>query len=452
MKRLILVVYLLITLGCDKKYLEAKPDRNLLVPVHLEDFQAILDNTADMNNSTYLNFVGADDYLTTNSGYQSASYLMQNAYLWKADIYQNSQTGDPVGDWSSCYKQVFNANVVLDGIDKLGGTADAKLAGVKGTALFFRAMAYFNLAQLFCKAYTTQGAANDAGIPIRLTADVNPRPARGTLTDTYRQIISDLESSLVIIAGNSNFKSRPSKLAVRALLARVYLAMGNYEQALFYAEAVLAESNSLLDYNTINATLARPFPAALPNGNAEVLFYSAMPSLAFLTSQQNSIHPEIYNAYSENDLRKQVFFIDRGNGIINFKGHYTGNVLLFAGLAIDEIYLTKSECLERLGRGAEAIACLNQLLIKRMKTGTYVAQVSTGSNLQLILTERRKELLYRNLRWMDLKRLNLEEATALVLTRTVNGVSYKLVPNSGLWVLPIPDNELIAGAVEQNIR
>ncbi|HTM98670.1 MAG TPA: RagB/SusD family nutrient uptake outer membrane protein, partial [Pedobacter sp.] len=90
----------------------------------------------------------------------------------------------------------------------------------------------------------------------------------------------------------------------------------------------------------------------------------------------------------------------------------------------------------------------------RYKTGTYLPYTigNTINVLALILAERRKELICRGTRWMDLKRLNLEPANATTLTRNVNGLTYTLLPNSKRYALPIPDEEILISGLPQNIR
>ena len=72
--------------------------------------------------------------------------------------------------------------------------------------------------------------------------------------------------------------------------------------------------------------------------------------------------------------------------------------------------------------------------------------------LSLILQERRKELVYRNLRWTDLRRLNLEPKFAKSIKRTIKGTEYILEPNDGRYVFAIPDDEIKISGIEQNMR
>lgn len=441
-------------LGCRKDFLEKKSDKALLVPVTLADFQALLDNSAVMNITPEIQLIASDDVYTTDAGLQA--YYTTNersSYTWEKDIYE----GNFAPDWEAPYVQVFYANIVLAGLDKMTVSSSDReeFNRVKGSALFFRGHAFYQLAQLFAQPYQA-ATAQLPGIPLPLTPDVNARPGRGTVQATYQQIISDLGAAAELLPAQVNYKSRPCKAAALALLARVYLAMADYEQALKYADESLRLNNKLLDYNTLTTTAAKPFPAALPNGNDEVLFYTAFVSYSFELSTLSMPDSGLYRSYTANDLRKLLFFRDRGNGIINFKGSYGGSATasFFSGITTDEMYLVRAECAARAGNVTAAMADLNALLLTRFKKGTFVAYnaADRADALAKILAERRKELLFRGLRWTDLRRLNREPAFATTLTRKINGQVYTLPPNDLRYVFTLPPHEMAAGGKEQNPR
>ena len=69
---------------------------------------------------------------------------------------------------------------------------------------------------------------------------------------------------------------------------------------------------------------------------------------------------------------------------------------------------------------AAAMNDLNTLLQARWAAGSFTALTATDGQdaLRQILMERRKELLFRGLRWTDLRRLNKDPGTAVTLYRT----------------------------------
>jgi len=443
--KLLALVLAILLISCKKDFLDKKPNQALLIPTTLADFQALLDNTGIMNTSPSLNLILADDILTTDAGWTGyRTPIERNTYLWKENPYE----GNSVADWNTAYTQIFYANVVLDGLDKYATNEAGQnnYNGIKGSALFFRAFALYNLSQIFAKPYHKNTANSTLGLPIRTSSDINIKPERGNLEATYNHIIQDLSDAVSLLPEQTSFKSRPNKNAVRALFSRIYLSMGDYKLAEYYADEALRHYDILIDFNLLSQTSTAPFPRTLPNGNDEIIFYNYPIAYSFVNSSLTSIEPSIVSSYAAGDLRKLIFLRDRGNGIMTFKGYGFG-------LATPEMYLIRAECLARRSEIELAMADLNKLIKNRwLKSSIYKAFVATNQDqaIDIILKERRKELVYKGVRWSDLRRLNQTSNYSVILKRKVSGVEYELLPNSDRYVLPIPDNEIINGGIEQN--
>jgi hypothetical protein len=454
------IPYLFLTLGllsllgsaCNKTdFLSSKPQQNLEVPSSLSDFQAILDNNYYMNgNNTYgaptLGFIACDDYYFTDANYLgSLNQWVRNVYTWAGSPYP----GLDIIDWDYPYRTVFYANVVLDGIPKITPAANevSTWNNIKGSALFYRAFMFFELAETFAPVFDSASAATDLGIPLRLSADVNEKLVRASVKDTYSQILNDLTEAKKLLPTVPIYKSRPSRVAVNGLLARVYLNMRNYSLALQYADSCLQEYHQLLNYNELNASATYP----ISQYNSEVIFDEEFFTNNYSVEKVDTV---LYNSYDTNDLRKLIFFKKPSTGGIRFYGSYTGNTPKFSGISTDEMYLIRAECYARIGNTVSAMTDLDTLLQNRWKTGTFIPlQPGTSQNvLELVLQERRKELLYRNLRWQDVRRLNKEGAN-ITLQRIANGQIYVLPPNDLRYIFPIPDNVLsLNPAIIQNPR
>ncbi len=90
---------------------------------------------------------------------------------------------------------------------------------------------------------------------------------------------------------------------------------------------------------------------------------------------------------------------------------------------------------------------MNTLRAKRILSGTVNLAVPTTrkETMDLVINERRKELLLGFNRFFDLKRLNTETEYAKTVTRvfpivnkTVPQKTYTLQPNSRLYIIPFP--------------
>ena len=107
----------------------------------------------------------------------------------------------------------------------------------------------------------------------------------------------------------------------------------------------------------------------------------------------------------------------------------------------------------RNGNVVNGLDDLNILLKNRFASTSFVPLSITDSQIALdtILAERRKELIYRELRWMDVKRLN-KEGRNITLKKSVNGVGYTLPPNDLRFAVAIPEDIIARSRMQQNPR
>ncbi len=430
--------------GCENGFLDAKPNKAILVPTALEHYQALLDNARDVMNSTpYLGEVSADDFYMAENTFESYVEEDQNAHVWADRIYPERS----ISDWDLPYKQIFYANVVLEGLKEYS-THNEDTENLKGSALFYRGWALFHIAQLFGAPYNPENAAGKKGVPVRVSADVTLPLEIGSLQDTYERIRSDLQEAIPLLPVEQPVPTRPSKAAGYALMARLSLVMQEYGKAKQYADSTLALQNELIDYNAIDPAKAMPFPDLYLNAgrNPEVIFLSVLVPNIYLGSSANTlVDTTLYRSYADADLRRLLFFDARKQ----FRGSYMGQRFYqFSGLAVDEMVLTRAEANVRTGNTAAALNDLNNLLLKRWQEGKYepLSINDPQDLLERILTERRKELVGRGIRWGDLKRLNQEVRFEKVLRRNVNGKEYTLPPHDSRYALPFPDSE---GALQE---
>lgn len=448
--RFLYVLIVLVCTGCHD-YLEQKPDKALVVPTSLADMNNLLNHSAYMNEVPALGVLAGDEYYMPKGGLDAlTNQIERNTYYWAKDLYEGT-TFAP--DWTTPYRQVFYANVVLEGLDKITPpkSQQAEWNRLKGSALFFRAWAFYHLAQLFAAPYDQATAGQVLGIPLKLEADINNRSSRGTLEQTYRQINTDLQEAARLLPIRTAVPTQPSKPSVYGFLARVHHTMEEYPAAALYADSCLALKNQLLDYSTLDPTLTRPMPRSILNNNVEVLFHATLVKYGFFSS--SLIYPDtlVTRSFQANDLRKSLFF-QAGTG--RFIGTYTGTAALFAGLATDEILLIRSECAVRLGQIPKASEDLNKLLVTRYKKDTYVPVTESRplQLLELILEEREKQLFSRGVRWADLRRLNKDPRFSKTLFRKPSAELLELPANDTRYMLTIPENEILGSGIEQNVR
>ena len=435
-----------------EKYLNVQSNDGLVIPKDLESLQKLLDYSSMMNVGIgSCGEVSADDYFIQESVYATLADWNKKSYIWQNDhlLYPN--------DWSRGYIPVYTCNLVLQQVEKIKETPDQAQARnqVLGSALFYRANQYLSLLWNYAKAYNSSTAASDLGIVLRNTADFNEKSSRSSVQVCYDQIIHDLRYAVELLPDQATHTLRASKAAAYGVLSRTYLSMAKYDSAYYYADQVLAIKNDLLDFNNpAEVDLSSDFPFARFNKET-VAYFELTAHEVFAKYADILVDTVLYNSYDPDDLRRQAYFLSGSTGYAGSKGNYAGapsyGIYLFGGLATDEFYLIRAECLARAGKLADAQDDLNQLLVKRYKTGTFQPYALTDQQqvIKLILQERRKELFLRGVRWIDIKRLNLEGAN-IAIKRIIDGKEYILMPNANRFALPLPIDIIRETGMPQN--
>jgi starch-binding outer membrane protein, SusD/RagB family len=454
----IILSFPVILSGC-QKFLDQKPEKNDVIPTTLDELQRLLDNNDVMNSisSAALSEMVSDNYYITTAVWQSQRSSSNISNQAEASNYIWESNGVPLNrTWNDPYLgPIYYSNIVIDQLSIIKGKTgeEGKLANIKGSALFYRSYHFHQLAQLYCKPFSTENA-NQLGIVLRLTSNVGEESRRATVQETYDQIVNDLSTAADLLPETALFPTQPSKLAAYAALARVYLSMRNYPKAGEFANKALQIKSNLINYNTLTPVGSTP----ITYYNEEVIFHSFCANGIILGRTRARIDSSLYNSYATDDLRKKVFFSANTGpnaGSYSFRGSYFGVTVdrVFDGLTTDELYLIRAESSARAGNTSAAMDDLNALMIMRWKDGSFSPLIAGDASeaLLMVLTERRKELVYRGIRWSDIRRLNLE-SNNITLKRVVDGITYELPPNDLRTVMLIPWDEINRSGIAQNPR
>ena len=154
--------------------------------------------------------------------------------------------GNVTSFWATSYKIIYSTNVALDVISQDENPSDETRA-LHGEALFLKAFAMHCLVRFYCKPYKAATAASEKGLIIRENgSDASPK-ARATLEETYACIVKILTDAEELMDGvnveRNSSRSFASLGAVRALLSRVYLYMGDWDKCIEYSTKVINDSN-----------------------------------------------------------------------------------------------------------------------------------------------------------------------------------------------------------------
>jgi hypothetical protein len=446
----IISLILIVPFSC-KKYLDEKSNAALVVPSTLANFQALMDDGLTMNiASPGMGASASDDFFIENSSLASKTAFEQHFYRWQPYPYYIQN------DWSFSYRAVYVPNLCLERLPLVARTTgnETEWDNVKGSALFYKAYYYLELAWLFAKAYDATTADNDLGIVKREGTNFLIPSVRSTVSESYSSILDYAREAASLLPVTAISATRPSKCAAYALLARAFLSMRQYDSAGKYANLSFQLANGLMNYNdaaVVSLTSSNPFKLF----NKEVLFHTSMNSalpLYSATAGPARLDTLLFASYHINDLRRKAFFSPAG-AYQRFKGTYTGtSSRMFSGIATDEVLLMRAECFARAGDKNAALADLNLLLQHRFAPANFVPVTATtaADALEIVLLERRKELIFRgSLRWMDVKRFN-KEGRNILMKRIVNNEVFTLPPNDSRFALQIPQDVIETSSIQQN--
>ena len=446
MKKIILPSLIILVLTSCNDFLDVAP-KGELIPTTTNDFEMLLNDPRMMEASEYnvLQYYCDDAYLPDMllMVFKTVPFLFKS-YTWEKDIYTENEDDSM---WTGSYSRIFTYNSIIDKVmDSKEGTAAHK-ESVRGEALLGRAVDYFYLVNTYGPAYS-EATMHTPSVPLVLTDDVTQQLVRNTPKEVYDQIIEDLKQAVEVLPEQPKLSAyRGSKDGAFGMLSRIGLYTGNWDMAAEYANIVLENHNTLLDYNDYSIiddqmSIGRTNLPRLYD-NPEV-FYIRQFGYQYSVSGLIWISPALEDLYEAGDRRFELYFTQyfsmMGSDMpwYNYSAFYE----LCITPTVPELLLTRAEAYARLGGAtnrSNALADLNKLRQNRIEPAFYVPLSSSDDSqvLKWVLDERRRELVYMGLRFYDQKRLNLEPEFAKDLTRVVEGNTLTLPANSPLYTMTI---------------
>lgn len=426
--------------SCDD-YLEVRP-KGKIIPETVEDYKLMFNDGDYVKLINGELFHGDDSFLASDAYVDGSSNLVKQSYLWAKEIYD--ETSVMYSSWNMLYANVFQSNLIIDGVEgALGDELEKKQ--VVAAAKAKRALQYFFLINLYAKHYDESSASTDLGVYLIDNPDLNQKIShRATVKEIYDFILSDLEYAIANLPNDIT----PSKVmfynsAALALRSRVYLTMQKYAEAKKDADVVLGMNNSLLNYNDLEiVVMSYPGYGSWMESNApeapdnDEVYATAYYSSVYWTPDLPCAN-SLVNLYDDNDIRKKQYILQ-----LDGTYHFSSIVQISLAPTVPELLLIRAECNARNGGNAlgEALDDINYLRRNRYEGGEdlQLADFNQTQLLDLVLLERRKELCMKGHRWFDLKRLNLSKDTEVTLNRSYKGEVRTLLPNGNNYVFPIP--------------
>ncbi|HBI81029.1 MAG TPA: hypothetical protein DDY04_03545 [Bacteroidales bacterium] len=369
------------------------------------------------------------------------------------------------GLWGFAYYVISAANNVMDNLEGkagVGGITQQQVDNLKAECLFLRALSHFDLVRLYAQPYTYAKTSDPdlPGVPYVFHTDPAGKPPRDKVVDVYNYIVTDLLEADSLMSddyqrlGGIDPYAYATKPAVQALLSRVYLYMGEWQNAADYATKVINNSKFRLwtkeEYKDV---WGQDVPST-----GEVIFeiygdkansydgYWEGP--AYMTSPDGyadvAASNDLVNLYDPEDVRGELF---RGvSDVPNLfwtlkypgKGKATPDLNNVIVIRLSEMYLNRAEAIANGASvaGRNALDDINAVVVNRGET-PY-----TGVTLDDIFTERRKELAFEGHLWFDYART---QRPMVRIDYTATNKENQNIPFPDYrWALPISNSEIDA--------
>ena len=443
----IAILFCLVNLGmftssCEK-FVEYQTQGSL-VPKDVANYRYLLNNTSAYETGIILGDLASDDIALEDASQQTslnfASYsYYKNTYTWQDDIFPLNTSYENDTDWNLMYARIFRTNTIIGELPSSTGTTSEK-AKLRAEALVHRADAYLTLINQYAKPYSAT-SATDLGVPLLLTQTVSQQLDRANVETVYQQIISDLKQAAPNLPLTQLYNTLPSKPSAYGLLSRTYLYMNNYALAEAYADSALALRFTL--NNLASMTDATKHPKRI--SDPEILLSKIVTyGTSAYSPTAMRMSSDLVALFDANDQRYNFFTVPASRISSTYTGRYFYRELALGenrniGPSVPEMMLIKAECQARTGQTAQAMNLVNTLRKNRVLATAFVPQEASSANdaLVKVINERRREFCFRMLRWWDMRRLKNDPLFQKTITRTFNGVTYTLAPDSKRYVLPI---------------
>lgn len=309
--------------------------------------------------------------------------------------------------WVNIYRVVNIANLLIAEVPGIEDDAFSARDRVLGEAHAIRALAYFDLLRVFGYHFDT---SSPYGLPLLLEPIENndfnliPDLARSSVSDTYQQILSDLNTAISLMEGYST-NTAMNYWAALALRARVNLYARNYDAAFNDANEVIESGQFSLVSNvddlflTTGTTSESIFDLVFNDQDGSALFI-----FTFQRDEYN-VNPSLTESFEEGDERAGLFIFDRGSDR-PAKWSDSNNANNVKVLRLAEMYLIRSEAATMRDNNPNAGLSDLNVIRNRAGLGDIESLGSMDEYIDVLLQERRAEFNYEGHRFFDIVRFD----------------------------------------------
>ena len=470
LKIIVLLVGSLIATSCASDFIEPAPESGITSGSYFSNEKEVESAIINMYdglqgvNSTNVNVNRStmDEFYLTEMRSDNTETKSQEGESAQFEFYTITPQNSIVSDYyASFYNVIYRANLVLQNLDVV--TDPAKKSSFEGEAKFIRAHAYFNLVRLYGDIPLIDHVISPLDKELQYT--------RVASSSIYELIESDLKTAIASSLDNK-YKTRASKAAAQAILAKVYLTQHkNYTEAKTLLESVMGSGFTLqanfndIFYKERNSEIifaigytpnlsgdSQDFSAEWMNavGRTSGVNYVTTNAKAALDTYGGNRKAYSYRVDPLQTTKLQVVkYLPNGeSGGANGKT-FSSNATLSGNdwivLRYADVLLMHVEAIMGTNTSTTDPAALASFQAIRNRAG-LTATVTSISKSELLL-ERRVELAFENSRFFDLVRFDVANAVLSAHAALTGGT----FTGTDL-LLPIPQNEINSskGLMQQN--
>lgn len=455
---------LTILLGSCTKVLDQEPKNEVETDIVLADAKGAAAAVTGLYNQLQDgSYYGRNFQIISDVSSEQAQSIGTWDFYREMDTYQLSTGNTEVGNfYSRGFKAIYVANTILDQVPGIPGIADANKNAMLGQAYFVRALAYFDLVRVFGGI---PGVVGTLGLPM-VTAVSEPgvidSPPRASLTDTYNQIEADLRQSLDLLpeantlpAVSARFTA--TKAGARALLSRLYLYLGRYQDVITYSDLVINDPFYALNPSYVDIFASKGTSESIFELNYGSVDRSGMRNWYYPTSAGGRGDLASHSSFVQrakadaNDDRGKMFAMTTPTSGLYYPTKYgkAGDIDNFHILRISEMFLNRAEAKARIGVDLEgALADMN--IVRTRAKAAALNPVGQQAILTAIWDEQQLEFAYEGHSYFDIIRSG-RALTSFVNMPRLNSPNSITLTEIDRVIFPIPLFEVNANPnIEQN--
>lgn len=434
--------------SCDD-YLSTIP-KGEKIPTTWNDYNAFIKNTNfQYNDMTQAQYLLNDIYRSPSQ--LNTDILTRINYMWLENEDRTLVNSGDNGPYYTGYEAIFNWNLIIESVPAATEATEQQKKMLIAQAKVLRAMNYFHVVNYFADQYTPETASSTRGVPLVKSADLNAPSPQVSVKEVYDFILEDLLAATEDLPLKGETVYHPTKACGYGMLARVYLSMSDYDNALKYARKALDINDELFDWKTYYQENQEKFddpdkytetypPMGMTNPENYVFrFASLMSSGQGTYGKSWGLPMERAARFEQGDLRlitrwkKRTFSTGETLYTGIFSDKFNGG-----GMRSPEMYHIKAECLARKGNLQAAMDTLNILRKNRILDEYYqpLSASTLAEAIEYIRRDKENEFVQTGIPFWDMRRFNKQAEYKRTLQKTVDGETYTLTPDSHLWIMP----------------